>query len=615
MAAAVASTAHIADQAIHTNGVNGVKTNGTVNGQKKPPPPDNRAWWKEASVYQIYPASFKDSNGDGIGDIQGILSEVDYISSLGVDVVWLSPIFKSPQVDMGYDISDYRDIDAQYGSLEDVQNLIDELHRRGIKLVMDLVVNHSSDQHEWFKQSRSSKDSPYRNWYHWHPGKVVDGKRVPPNNWLSYFRGSAWEWDEGTQEYYLHIFAKEQPDLNWENPEVVQAVHDVMRFWLDRGVDGFRMDVINFISKVPGYPEASIKDPKAEFQDATEHFANGPRLHEFLNGLGKILKQYDAFSVGEMPGAKDPVEVVKAVGFDRDELNMIFHFEMVDLDYGSGGKFSNREYTLGEIKAVTEKWQKFMYNNSGWNAIYLENHDQPRTVSRFCSDAPEHRVASAKMLATYLGFQAGTPYIYQGQELGMINIPQEWDMSEYLDIECLSHWKEVQEKHKGDPKALAYYRKEYAKKGRENARTPMQWSNSPHGGFTKVEVKPWMRANPSYEYINAETQVGDKESPFQFWKNVLRLRKEYLDVFVYGGFDMVEGAVDDEQVLAYRRSYGAKEAVVICNWGSNKIQRSKAVLGLEGDGWKTLIASNANISEGDSVDLLPWGALVLYKDN
>ncbi|KAK6541352.1 hypothetical protein TWF694_007166 [Orbilia ellipsospora] len=614
---ATASPATVAEgTTLQTNGTANLHKNGQINGfHKSATPPDNRAWWKESTVYQIYPASFKDSNGDGIGDIPGIISRVDHIHKLGANVVWLGPIFKSPQIDMGYDISDYCDIDPQYGTLADVQNLIEELHKRGMKLVMDLVVNHSSSEHEWFKQSRSSKDSPYRNWYHWHPGKVVDGKRVPPNNWGSYFGGSAWEWDEPTQEYYLHIFAKEQPDLNWECQDVVDAVHDAMRFWLNRGVDGFRMDVINFISKVPGYPDASIQDPDAPYQNGSEHYAKGPRLHEFLHGLWTVLKPYDGFSVGEMPGVKEPTEILKSVGFSREELNMIFHFELVEIDHGSEGKFSHRDFSLRRFKETTEKWQNFMYQNSGWNALYLENHDQSRTVSRWCSDAPEHRVASAKLLAACLGFQAGTPFIYQGQELGTVNVPKEWDLSEYRDIELLNHWKEVSQQYSDNPKKLAQYRIEYQKKARDNSRTPMQWSDSPHGGFMDAEgtAEPWIKTNPSYKIINAAQQEGDPESPLAFWQNVLRLRKEYVDLFVYGKFELVNDTLNDEEIFAYRRSYGKEEAVVVLNWSAKEVKRSKVALEVSGE-WVTLASNNVEFDEGASdIRFLPWGLIILYR--
>jgi glycosidase len=398
---------------------------------------NNRAWWKECSVYQVYPASFKDSTGSGTGDLKGIISEVDYLKNLGVDIVWLSPIFESPQIDMGYDISDYKKIDPPYGDISDVDVLKDKLHERGMKLVLDLVVNHTSDQHHWFKESRKSKDNPFRDWYIWKPPRYdAQGNRQPPNNWTGHFQGSAWEYDEATDEYYLHLFCKEQPDLNWENTKVRDAVHDIMRFWLNRGCDGFRLDVINFISKDQSFP-----DSDRTVHPGAEYYACGPRCHEFLQELGAILKEYDAFSVGEMPCVNDEQELIKAVRSDRGELSMIFHFELMDLDHGPQGKFSWRDWPLSELKTTATKWQRFMIDNDGWNALYLENHDQPRSVSRFAHDDPEHREASAKLIAIFLGFQSGTPFIYQGQEIGMTNVPKDWPMEEYKDIDCLNHWK------------------------------------------------------------------------------------------------------------------------------------------------------------------------------
>ncbi|KAM0656603.1 hypothetical protein ACHAPH_007623 [Verticillium nonalfalfae] len=329
----------------------------------------HRAWWKESAVYQIYPASFQDSTGSGVGDLKGITSRVDYMKALGVDIVWLSPIFESPQIDMGYDISDYRKIDPPYGTIEDVDALKDALHARGMKLVLDLVVNHTSDQHEWFKQSRSSKDSPYRDWYIWRPARYdADGTRHPPNNWDAHFQGSAWEWDEHTQEYYLHLFCTEQPDLNWENPAVRDAVHAIMRFWLDRGADGFRLDVINFISKDQAFP-----DSDRTVLRGAEHYAAGPRLHEYLAELGAILREYDAFSVGEMPCVTDTNEVIKSVRADRGELSMIFHFEFVDLDHGDQGKFSPRAWPLADFRAVADKWQRFI--------LYKDSPDEKRKAA------------------------------------------------------------------------------------------------------------------------------------------------------------------------------------------------------------------------------------------
>jgi glycosidase len=424
----------------------------------KPPGDIHRAWWKESSVYQIWPASFKDSNDDGIGDIPGIISKLDYIRDLGVDIVWLCPSYKSPQVDMGYDIADYYSIADEYGTVADVETLIKGCHDRGMKLLMDLVVNHTSDQHEWFKKSRSSKDSEFRDWYVWKPPRIDEhGNRQPPNNWVSHFQGrvhpmtiemvanlatgSAWEYDEPTGEYYLHLYAVEQPDLNWENPAVRKAVHDIVRFWLDKGANGFRMDVINFISKDQAFPDAPVQDKDTPWQWGDKYYANGPRLHEYLQEIGKILKEYDTFSVGEMPFVKDTAEVLKAVRHDRNEINMIFNFEHVDIDHGPhGNKFKPGSWKLTDLKSFFERWQAFMYNNGGWNALYWENHDQPRSIDRYVNAPQALRPAAGKMLATVLVLHAGSPFIYQGQEIGMGNVPIEWGMEEYKDIDCLNHW-------------------------------------------------------------------------------------------------------------------------------------------------------------------------------
>ncbi|KAL3423012.1 trehalose-6-phosphate hydrolase [Phlyctema vagabunda] len=538
-------------------------------------PVQHRAWWKEVSVYQIYPSSFKDTNDDGIGDLEGIISKVDYMKKLGVDCVWLSPILKSPQVDMGYDVADYRVIDARYGTLEHVDRLIKELKSRDMKLLMDLVVNHTSDQHEWFLKSRSSKQNEYRDWYVWRPAKYdAEGVRHPPNNWQAAFQGSVWEWDELTQEYYLHIFAVEQPDLNWENPQVRAAVHDIMRFWLDRGADGFRMDVINFISKEPGLPDAPITNPDSPWQSGEHFYSAGPRLHEYLAGLGSILKEYNAFSVGEMPCVSDPKEVIKSVGYDRGELNMIFQFDHVDIDYAPGpdGRFTlqSPKWSLSKLRVIFETMQKFMYANDGWNALYLENHDQPRSVNRFACGCPQHRASSAKMLATFLCCQAGTPFIFQGQELGMTNVPKEWGIEEYKDLCTLNHWAELN-KRTQDPEILKAKLVEYQKKARDNARTPMQWDDSPNAGFTCPSTEPWMRANDNYTSVNAASQIDDPHSPFSYWAKMLATRKEYKDLFVYGDFDVVDATSED--IFAYtRRSENGEKMLVICNFSPEKVQ-------------------------------------------
>lgn len=526
-------------------------------GVKKPIQP---AWWREASVYQIYPASYKDSTGSGRGDIPGIISKLDYIAQLGVDIVWLSPILKSPQVDMGYDISDYRDIDPLYGNMDDHDRMIKGLHERGLKYVMDLVVNHTSDQHEWFKQSRSSKDNPYRDWYFWRPARYDDqGNRIPPNNWEAAFSGSAWEWDETTQEYYLHIFAKEQPDLNWENPKVVEAVHEIIRFWLERGVDGFRMDVINFISKDPRLPDNRIWKP-GFLQMGVEHFACGPRLHEFLQGIGKILQEYNAFSVGEMPGVTDTREILKGVGQDRGELAMAFQFEIVDMDHQRGSKWLPRPFDVREFKQIVNKWQRFMLDNGGWNALYMENHDQGRTISRYCDESEEYRMKSSKLLASHLAFQSGTVFVYQGQELAQINVPEEWGLEEYQDLEVINHWKTVLEAYPDDKEQQAVFKKQYRRIGRDNARTPMQWKPTDHdyagfspepAGSDKVS-KPWMSIHPDFKRWNAETLVADKGSSFHYWRRVLQFRKAHKDIFVYGDFEMLD--FEHEHVVAYVRT-------------------------------------------------------------
>ncbi|KFY95966.1 hypothetical protein V498_02998 [Pseudogymnoascus sp. VKM F-4517 (FW-2822)] len=579
------------------------------------PKPENRAWWKEASVYQIYPSSFKDSNGDGIGDIPGIISELDYLKNLGVDLVWLSPILQSPQVDMGYDVSDYRNIHPPYGTMDDHDDLIKGLHSRGMKYVMDLVVNHTSDQHEWFKESRSSKDNKYRDWYIWKDPKIdADGHTQPPNNWASYFGGSAWKLDKQTNQYYLHLFATEQPDLNWENPDVRAAVHSLVRFWLDKGVDGFRMDVINFISKAPGLPDAPIRDPTQEFQSGSEYYACGPRLHEFLKDLGAILKEYDAFSVGEMPEVSDPEEILKSVAFDRGELSMVFHFDIVQLDHGPGGKFSPRNWALSDLKSTVKKWQEIMIYNDGWNALYLENHDQGRVISRFASDAPEFRALSGKMLATFLALQSGTVFVYQGQELAMANVPADWTIDDFRDIETLNHWHELIVAYPDDKEKQAVAMREYRIKSRDNARTPMQWNKEAHAGFTTGE-KPWINVHGDYETWNAEAQVSEPDSVYHYWAALLRLRLERKDVFVYGDFGIYGTA--DKDVFAYMRtSEGEGAALVVSNFTaevvSYKIPVEVKSFGSEGQRIIGNYETAPTVSGGDTIELRPFEAVVYW---
>ncbi|SFA51580.1 oligo-1,6-glucosidase [Parageobacillus thermantarcticus] len=556
-----------------------------------------RAWWKEAVVYQIYPRSFYDSNGDGIGDIPGIIAKLDYLKELGVDVVWLSPVYKSPNDDNGYDISDYRDIMDEFGTMEDWEEMLEEMHKRGIKLVMDLVVNHTSDEHPWFIESRKSKDNPYRDYYIWRPGK--NGKE--PNNWESCFGGSAWEYDETTGEYYLHLFSKKQPDLNWENPKVRREVYDMMKFWLDKGVDGFRMDVINMISKTPGLPDGEPQEGK-KYVSGSKYFMNGPRVHEFLQEMNReVLSKYDIMTVGETPGVT-PREGILYTDPSRHELNMVFQFEHVDLDSGPGGKWDIRPWSLADLKTTMTKWQKEL-EGKGWNSLYLNNHDQPRAVSRFGDDG-KYRVESAKMLATFLHMMQGTPYIYQGEEIGMTNVRFP-SIEDYRDIETLNMYKERVEEYGEDPQKVMekiYY------KGRDNARTPMQWDDSENAGFTTGT--PWIRVNPNYKEINVKAALADPNSVFHYYKKLIQLRKQH-DIIVYGTYDLI--LEEDPYIYAYTRTLGNEKLVVITNFSEQT-----PVFRLPDDiiyKTKELLISNYDVDEAEElkeIRLRPWEARV-YK--
>ncbi|SER74922.1 glycoside hydrolase family 13 protein [Salipaludibacillus aurantiacus] len=563
-----------------------------------------RQWWKEAVVYQVYPRSFNDSNGDGIGDLQGIIEKADYLQELGVDVVWLSPVYKSPNDDNGYDISDYQQIMDEFGTMEDWDELLDALHDRGIKLIMDLVVNHTSDEHPWFVESRQSKDNPYRDYYIWRDPKP-DGSE--PNNWVSFFSGSAWEYDDRTNQYFLHLFTKRQPDLNWENTEVRNDVYKMMTWWLDRGVDGFRMDVINNISKSPGLPDASVKDPDSDYQFAAEHFANGPRLMEFLGEMKeRVLKHYDIMTVGET--AFLPIDSARKmtdenVGF----LNMVFQFEHMAVDAQPGthaGKWETRQWELPELKHIMTKWDKEM-EGGGWNSLYFNNHDQPRQVSRFGDDKHYHK-HSAKLLATYLHTMRGTPYIYQGEELGMTNVRFP-SIEDYRDVEIHNMYKEYTEER-------GYSHEEVMNKiwttGRDNARTPVQWDDSENGGFTTGT--PWIKVNPNYREINAKQQMSDPDSIFNYYKQLIELRKQE-DVIVYGSYELY--MADHEELYVYTRSINGEKLLVILNFFAGE-----PVFELPEDiafDHKTLLISNYEVKESESISsftLRPYEARV-YKLN
>ncbi|AVX29981.1 oligo-1,6-glucosidase [Carboxydocella thermautotrophica] len=513
-----------------------------------------KAWWKEAVVYQIYPRSFMDSNGDGIGDLRGIISKLDYLQELGVNVIWLCPVYKSPNDDNGYDISDYRNIMTEFGTLADWEELLAEVHKRGMKLIMDLVVNHTSDEHPWFIESRKSRDNPYRDYYIWRPGK--DGRE--PNNWRSFFSGSAWEYDETTGEYYLHLFSRKQPDLNWENPRLRAEIYEMMKWWLDKGIDGFRMDVINAISKVPGLPDAPKRsdDP---YQWGTEYFINGPRIHEFLQEMKReVLDHYDIMTVGETPFVT-PEDAIKYTHEESGTLNMVFQFQHMDVDMAPNstkGKWELYPWKLTDLKKIITTWQKEL-EGKGWNSIYLENHDQPRSVSRFADDG-EYRVPSAKMLATFLLTLQGTPYIYQGQEIGMTNVKFD-SIEDYRDIETLNMYREELAKGSKPEEILPLIHA----KGRDNARTPMQWDASENAGFTGGQ--PWIKVNPNYREINVAQALMDPDSVFHYYKRLIRLRKE-MPVFVYGTYDLL--LPEDEQIYAYTRTMGEEKLLVVLNFSA-----------------------------------------------
>lgn len=510
----------------------------------------DKTWWKEAVVYQVYPRSFMDSDGDGIGDLKGILLKLDYLQTLGVDVIWLSPIYQSPNDDNGYDVSDYQSIMKEFGTMEDFERLLSAIHERGMKIMMDLVINHTSDEHPWFMASRSSIDDPKRNYYIWRPGK--DGKE--PNNWESVFKGSAWKYDEVTDEYYLHLFSKKQPDLNWENPDLREEIYSMMKWWLDKGVDGFRMDVINFISKDQQYLDGGVPNGK-QFGDGSPYFMNGPRIHEFLQEINqRVLSDYDLITVGEMPGVT-PEEALLYTGKDRKELHMVFQFEHMDLGAGPEGKWNNEKWELSDLKRILSKWQ-YGLEDGGWNSLYWNNHDQPRVVSRFGDDGV-YRVESAKMLAACLHMLKGTPYIYQGEELGMTNMKFE-SIEDYRDIETLNSYEELVNTYGwSEERMMAAIHA----RSRDNARTPIQWNDSRNAGFTTGT--PWIGVNANYQEINAVKAYNDDESIFHFYKKLIELRKQH-DIIVYGRYDLL--CPDDEQIFAYTRTLGEEKLLVLCNF-------------------------------------------------
>jgi len=515
-----------------------------------------KTWWKESVVYQIYPRSFFDSNGDGIGDLCGIIQKLDYLKELGVNVVWLSPVYKSPNDDNGYDISDYRDIMDEFGSLSDWEEMLAEMHRRGIKLVMDLVVNHTSDEHPWFIEARKSKDNPYRDYYIWRPAK--HGRE--PNNWKSFFSGSAWQYDEATGEYYLHLFSRKQPDLNWENPQVRADVYDMMDWWLKKGIDGFRMDVINMISKAAGLPDAPVLN-NDRYQFGGQYFINGPRLLEFLREMKQnVLSKYDILTVGETPSVTTQ-NAIELTNQETGVLKMVFQFEHMDLDADRGEESSRQSvkpWSLSDLKRVMTRWQKDL-ENRGWNSIYLTNHDQPRAVSRFGDDG-QFRVEAAKLLATFTHMLQGTPYVYQGEEIGMTNVMFE-SIEDYRDIETRNLYREFVEEKGVDPQAVMAI---IHAKSRDNARTPIQWDDGKHAGFTTGT--PWMKVNPNYKAINVNHDLTSPNSIYYYYQKLIRLRKKN-PIIVYGTYDLILETHED--IYAFTRTLQDERLLVMLNFTRN----------------------------------------------
>ena len=557
-----------------------------------------KRWWKESVVYQIYPRSFCDSNGDGIGDLNGITSKLDYLKELGVDVIWLSPVYKSPNDDNGYDISDYQDIMDEFGTMEDFDRMLATAHEKGIKIMMDLVVNHTSDEHKWFIESRKSTDNPYRDYYIWRPAKE-DGSL--PNNWGSCFSGPAWEYDKTTDMYFLHLFSKKQPDLNWDNPVVRQEVFDMMNWWLEKGVDGFRMDVISLISKEQ--PELPDKEPGINGYATFNVSANGPHVHEYLQEMRqKALNNADTITVGECSGVTLE-EAKKYARSDEKELNMVFQFEHMDVDSNEkAGKWTTRKMDLRDLKKILTRWQKGL-QDIAWNSLYWENHDQPRSVSRFGNDSDEYREISAKMLATCIHMMQGTPYVYQGEELGMTNCPFN-TLENFRDLESINAFHELTEQGKMTEEemmaAIGY-------KGRDNARTPMQWDDSANAGFSGADATPWIMVNPNYTKINAKDQVSREDSVFKYYQKLIRLRHE-SDLIVYGTYDLILD--DDKDIYAYIRTLGDEKLIVYCNFSENT---REVELPEEFTDGKILISNYNDAKVSEKITLRPYEAIVIQK--
>ncbi len=553
----------------------------------------NQRWWKEAVVYQIYPRSFYDSNNDGIGDINGIIKKLDYIKDLGVDVIWLCPIYKSPNADNGYDISDYKKVMDEFGKIEDVEKLIKVVHNKGMKIILDLVVNHTSDEHKWFEKSKQSIDGSYRDYYIWKDGNGD----LPPNNWGSIFGGPAWKYDQKTGQYYLHLFDVKQPDLNWEKTEVRKKIYDRMRWWLDKGIDGFRMDVINMLSKDQSFPDGKVMEDE-KYGDGSKYFLNGPKLYDYLSEMGEeVLFDYDIMTVGETPG----FGVDNAIKFSKHEgndlLDMVFHFEHMSVDRDDKNKWVKKELDLKLLKEIYEKWNKGLYEK-GWNSIYLGNHDQPRIVSRFGSEN-KYREESAKMLATLLLTMPGTPYLYQGDEIGMTNVKFD-DIGKYRDVETINHYRAETKSRPKDEVMEEIYRT-----SRDNARTPMQWNKNVNAGFS--QSTPWINLNPNYKKINVESSLKESDSILNYYKKMIKTRKNNKGL-IYGKYDTV--LYENESVFAYIRTYKNQKYLIILNFFENYLQ-IKLPENINFDEYNIIISNYKNNKYNNKdIHLKPYESLV-----
>ncbi|EXJ90808.1 hypothetical protein A1O1_03913 [Capronia coronata CBS 617.96] len=566
-------------------------------------------WWKASTCYQIWPASYKDSNGDGIGDIPGIISTLPYLKDLGVETIWLSPMYDSPQLDMGYDISNYEDVYPAYGTLADVDRLVKECRGRGMKLILDLVVNHTSDQHAWFVESRKDRTNKYADWYIWRDPEIIDGQRHPPNNWRAIFGGSAWEYCRERDQYYLHLFIKEQPDLNWENEETRHGIYkSAIEFWLDRGIDGFRVDTANFYSKDVSFPNAPVRLPGEECQPAFQYFTNGPRMHEWLKEQRQqVLDKYgDVLMVGELPDT-EAAKVLQYVSAEARELSCVFDFDVVNLGtskHGGGKKHHTTRHTLPEFKEAICKVQDLMRGTDAWTTVFLENHDQGRSLSRFATDKPQFREQAAKMLAVLMCCLTGTLFLYQGQEIGMYNHPTHWGVEELRDIDSLNAYNDVATRHKGDPLWMKKAMKGLQLVGRDNARLPVQWDSSPNSGFTTG--KPWIRVHDDFEQVNVAAQLADPQSPLNFWKKMICLRRDHADLMVFGQ-DFTVWDYFDQDVFTFTKTDpdGAQKILVFLSF-SDEVQPLHYPTGLE-SAHQELLVCNVN---HPGRYLSPWEARV-----